>query len=246
MTLAIRGDQASCLSLQLGPRTWLLAVARGFGFIDGVATETALLARLRAECERRVRGARFRGAIDRPQAAATAMLAVLTRVNGDLYACTASHDDYVTAAASLTAVLVVQGYAYVLHAGATAAYLAREGDILALSGDDVFDERRAPLLVRALAAAPALDITISSTQLAEGDAIVLLGRRMRSGADRRTLLAYLEAADPGEHVLVARFEHDDAPRDAAKRTGKLGSAFVSPLMRLAAAIAFLIAAVAAH
>jgi hypothetical protein len=247
MTLAIRGDQVSCLSLQLGPRTWLLAVARGFGFVEGVATEFALLTRLRAECARRVRGARFRGAIDRPQAAATAMLAVLARVNGDLYARTASHDDYVTAAASLTAVLVVHGRAYVMHAGATAAYLARDGDVIALSGDDVFDERQMPLLVRALGAAPALDITISSTQLAEGDAIVLLGRRVRGAEDRRALLGYVEANDPGEHVLVARFEHDDAAqRDAPKRPPRLGSLCVTALTRAAAAIAFLIAAVVAH
>ena len=50
MTLAIRGDRTSCLSLQLGPGTWLLAVARGFGQIGGTPTETALLSRLRLEC----------------------------------------------------------------------------------------------------------------------------------------------------------------------------------------------------
>ena len=74
MTLAIRGDRTSCLSLAARAATWLLAVARGFGSIGGVATESALLARLRAECERRMRSARFRRAIDRPRRAATAML----------------------------------------------------------------------------------------------------------------------------------------------------------------------------
>ena len=77
MTLAIRGDRTSCLSLQLGPGTWLLAVARGFGQIGGAPTETALLSRLRLECQRRMRSPRFRRAIDRPQAAATAMLAIM-------------------------------------------------------------------------------------------------------------------------------------------------------------------------
>jgi hypothetical protein len=133
-----------------------------------------------------------------------------------------------------------------MHAGATAAYLARDGDVIALSGDDVFDERQMPLLVRALGAAPALDITISSTQLAEGDAIVLLGRRVRGAEDRRALLGYVEANDPGEHVLVARFEHDDAAQRDAPRPPGLRSLCVTALTRVAAAIAFLIAAVSAH
>jgi hypothetical protein len=242
MTLAIRGDRTSCFTVQLGPRTWLLAVARGFGTIGGLATEAALLSRLRSECERRVRSARFRRAIDRPQAAATAVLAVITRVNADLYAGTASHEDYVTAAASLTAVLVVHGQAYVLHAGATAAYLARGGDLMALSGDDVFEDRRKPVLVRALAVAPVLDVTISNTILSQGDAIVLLGRRLRDDTERRALLANLDASDPGEHVLVARFEYDDAA------PGEFASVirppiFARALARTAAAISFLIAAV---
>jgi hypothetical protein len=247
MTLAIRGDRASCLSLQLGPRTWLLAVARGFGSIGGLATEAALLARLRAECERRVRSARFRRAIDRPQTAAMAMHAVLTRVNGDLYACTASHEDYVTAAASLTAVVVVAGHAYVLHAGATAAYLAHDGELVALSGDDVFDDRRRPLLGRAFMTGSSLDVTISSAALVQGDAIVLLERRLRGDADRRALLANLDASDPGEHVLVARFERDDTlPDDAPAYVGRPRANRAPAVARAAAALAFLIAAVVTH
>ena len=244
MTLAIRGDRASCLSLQLGPHTWLLAVASGFGHLAGIATESALLARLRAECERRSRSPRFRRAIDHPGGAATAMLAVLTRVNGDLYASTASHEDYVTAAASLTAVLVVHGRAYAIQAGSTAAYLAHQGEVVALSEDDVFDERSGSLLFRALGVGPALDVTISSAALAPGDAIVLLGRRARGDAERRALLGQLEASDPGEHVLVARFERDDV----AAREPEIGGAIgvVPALARAAAAIAFLVAMVCSH
>ncbi len=247
MTLAIRGDRASCLSMQLGPHTWLLAVARGFGFVGGMATESVLLARLRSECERRVRSARFRRAIDRPQAAATAMLAVLTRVNGDLFASTASHDDYVTAASSLTALLVVQGRAYVMHAGATAAYLVRDGEILALSGDDLFDELQTPLLARAFVAAPVLDVTVSSTSLEEGDVLVLLGRRVRSEADCRALLTPRETGDPREHVLIARFEHDDVAEQEAQRIVRRRSAAFGPsLARAIAGAAFIIASVYVH
>ncbi len=237
MTLAIRGDRTSCLSLQLGPRTWLLAIARGFGSIGGVATEGALLARLRAECERRTRSARFRSAVDRPQAAATAMHGVLARVNGDLYACTASHEDYITAASSLTAVVIVHGHAYVMHAGSTAAYLAREGEVMPLCRDDVFEERRGPLLVRAFAVAPVLDVTISSAMLAPGDAIVLLGRRIRGDAERRAVLASLAAGDPGEGVLIARFDRDDVAPDARVAAPPRARA------RIAAAIAFIVSAV---
>ncbi|MBV8498657.1 MAG: hypothetical protein JO003_05335 [Candidatus Eremiobacteraeota bacterium] len=241
MTLAIRGDRTSCLSLQLGPRTWLLAIVRGFGSIGGVATESAVLTRLRAECERRSRSARFRSAVDRPQAAATAMHGVLSRVNGDLYASTASHEDYVTAAASLTAVVIVHGHAYVMHAGSTAAYLARAGEIMPLFRDDVFEEQKGPLLVRAVAVAPVLDVTISSAMLAPGDAIVLLGRRMRGDADRRAVLASLDAGDPGERVLIARFDRDDVTAGDAHAASPRprGRAFA----RLAAAIASVVAAV---
>jgi hypothetical protein len=237
MTLAIRGDRASCLSLQLGPRTWLLAVARGFGSVGELATEAALLSRLRSECERRARSARFRRAIDRPQAAATAVLAILTRVNCDLYSSTASHEDYVTAAASLTAVIVVAGRAFVMQAGSTAAYLARDGEIAALSADELFEGAGRPLLFRALATAPALDVAISSTALAQGDVIVLLDRRLRSSAERTSLLDRLASADPGEHVLVARIERDEPPLQEGRTGGRLDASVVC----LLAALLFLLA-----
>ncbi len=237
MTLAIRGDRASCLSLQLGPRTWLLAVARGFGQIGGVATESTLLARLRAECERRARGARFRRAVAHPQSAATAILALLSRVNGDLFAATASHDDYVTAASSLTAVLVVSGRAYTIHAGATAAYLVRRGEIAALSADDVFDEQSAPLLGRAFAAAPVLDVAVSTVELEEGDVIALLGRRMQGEGGDRPTLAQLEA-DPAHRVLLARFERDEVADESAGAVVPRGSGAAVLLTRWAAAAAF--------
>jgi hypothetical protein len=247
MTLAIRGDRTSCLSLQLGSGTWLLAVARGFGQTGGVAIESALLARLRAECQGRMRSPFFRRAIDRPQAAATAMLAVLARVNAVLYANTANHDDYVTAAASLTAVIVVQGLGYVIHAGATAAYLARAGAIVPLCSDDVMEERPVPVLARAFAAAPALDVGISNVRLIPGDAIVLLGRRIAGASERRTLLERLEASDLGEQILVARFEEDAGAFFPAPSAAVVGAPRVArALAGIAAAIGFLAAAVLAH
>lgn len=233
--------------MQLGRRTWLLAVTRGFGAIDGVPTERELLARLRAECERRLRNKRFRRAVDRPQAAATALLAALARVNGELFARTAGHDDYVTAASSLTAALIVRGQAYVMHSGGTAAYLAHRGEVVALSGDDTFDDAPLPLLSRALGTTATLDVTVSSVMLDEGDVVVLLGHRVPGDVDRRTLIAHVEAADPVEHVLVARFEHDDAGGDPEIGEPRIRFAVrVGAVVRIVAAIGLALALVFAH
>lgn len=245
MTLAIRGGRASCLSLQLGPRTWLLAVARGFGQVGGSATESVLLSRLRAECAKRARSARFRRDVSHPQPAANAVLGLLGRVNADLYAATASHDDYVTAASSLTAVLVVAGRAYTMHAGATAAYLVRGGETVALCADDVFDERLAPLLGRALVASPVLDVSVSTVDLEEGDVIALLGERIPGSADRRTALARLEG-DRAQRVLVARFERDEAVEAPGEPHDRSGSRVLAAIACLAAALAFAASVVFAH
>jgi len=211
--VAIRGDRASCLSLQLGPRSWLFAVARGFGTIDGVATAPATLARLRGECERRLRGERFRRAIDRPQAAATAILGVLSRVNGTLYARSAAHDDYVTAGCSLTAAVIVHGHAYIVHTGGTAAYLAHKGEVNALSGEDGLDEASQTILSRALGTTSSLDVGVSSVAVDSGDVMILIGHRVRGEVDRRALIAHVEEAGTNEHMLVIRFDESDRAFD---------------------------------
>lgn len=212
MDVAIRGDRASCLSLQLGQRSWLFAVARGFGTIDGVAAAPATLARVRGECERRLKGERFRRAVDRPQAAATAVLGVLSRVNGDIFSRSASHDDYVTAGCSLTATLVVRGHAYVIHSGGTAAYLAHKGEVTALTAEDAL-ESATPLLSRALGAASSLDVSVSSVAVDSGDVMILMGHRVRDPVDRRALIAHVEEAGANEHMLVVRFDDGDRAMD---------------------------------
>ncbi len=247
MDVAIRGDRASCLTMQLGQRTWLLAVTRGFGAVDGVPTERALLAALRTECERRLRSERFRRAVDRPHAAATAVLAALARVNGELFARTPGHDDYVTAASSLTAALIVRGHAYVMHCGGTAAYLAHRGEVAALSGDDTFEDAALPVLSRAIGTTAALDVSVSSVTLDEGDVVVLLGHRVPGDVDRRALIAHVESADPIEHVLVARFERDDASDDGDAETARPRfTVKIVTVVRVAAAIALTLALVFAR
>ena len=213
MDVAIRGDRASCLSLQLGPRSWLFAVARGFGAVDGVASAPATLGRLRTECDRRIRGERFRRALERPQAAATAILGILSRVNGTLYARSAANDDYVTAGCSLTAALVVRGHAYVLHAGGTAAYLAHKGEVTTLTGDDALEDAPGTVLSRALGTSTALDVAVSSVSVDAGDVMILMGHRVRGDVDRRALVAHVEGAGANEHMLVIRFDDSDRALD---------------------------------
>ena len=209
MDVAIRGDRASCLSVQLAPQSWLFAVARGFGNVDGMGAAPATLGRLRAECERRLRNERFRRAIERPQAAATAILGVLSRVNGDLFSRSAGHDDYVTAGCSLSAALVVRGHAYVIHTGGTAAYLAHKGEVSSLTSDDGLDEATSTLLSRALGTTNALDVSVSSVHVDAGDVRILMGHRVRGDVDRRALIAHVEEAGSAEHMLVVRFDDGD-------------------------------------
>jgi hypothetical protein len=197
------------LTLQLGPHSWVFAVARGFGVVDGVPSAPATLSRLRAECERRLRSERFRRAVDRPQAAATAVLSALSRVNGDLFSASASDDDSVSAACSISATLVVRGRAFVMHAGGTAAYLAHKGDVTALTGEDSLEDGHHPVLSRALGSSAALDVSVSSVAVEAGDVMILLGHRVRGDVDRHALIAHVEGAGPEEHVLVIRFDPDD-------------------------------------
>ncbi len=210
MDVAIRGDRTSCLTIQLGPRTWLLAVAQGFGTIDGEPTARAALSRLRIECERRVRGERFRRAVDRPQAAATALLGVLARVNRELFMRGAAHDDYGASAASFTATLIVRGRAYVVHAGSTAAYLIHCGEAIALTSSDALDIERTAVLSRALGATRILDVTVSSVTLDDGDAIVLSAHAVRGALDERAVRGLVENASERDGMLAARYSKDDA------------------------------------
>lgn len=209
MDVAIRGDRATCLSMQLGPRSWVFAVARGFGNVDGAPAAQCALEHLRAECERRLRTERFRRAVDRVQAAPTALLAVLSRVNGEIFSRGASHADYVTAGCSMTLALVVRGYACVMHSGGTAAYLAHRGEVTALTGEDGLSDAPTELLGRALGTSSSLDVSVKSVSFAAGDVMILLGHRVRGDVDRRAIVEHVERAGENEHMLVVRFDESD-------------------------------------
>jgi serine/threonine protein phosphatase PrpC len=228
--------------MQLAPKTWLFAVARGFGAIDGVASAPATLGRIRSECERRLRGERFRRAVDRPQAAATALLGVLARVNGELFSRSASGDDFVAAGCSVTAALVVRGRSYIIHTGGTAAYLAHRGDVSSLTGDDALDEALVPVLSRALGTSASLDVSVSSVAVDSGDVMILMAHRVRGDVDRRALIAHVEDAGAGEQMLVIRFDDSDRVVDEADAPQAHAGAMPRRYKRLAtlagAALAF--------
>ena len=173
------------------------------------------------------------------------MIAVLTRVNGDLYACTASHDDYVTAAASLTAVLIVRGHAYVMQCGWTAAYLAHGGDVVALSGDDVFDDRPGSLLSRALGIGP-----VARRCRLERDA--RRGRRDRSARNARAAATSSGARSSIRSRRASRANTCWSRGSSATTRGTIDppgaeAAGARPaLVRFAATVAFFVAAVFAR
>ncbi|MGB8518542.1 MAG: hypothetical protein WCD38_00085, partial [Candidatus Tumulicola sp.] len=145
------------------------------------------------------------------------------------------------------AVLIVRGHAYVMHCGGTAAYLAHGADVIALSGDDTFEDAGMPVLARALGTSTGLDVAVSSVLLDAGDVVILTSRRLAGSVDRRSLAAHVESADPAEQVLVARFERDDAADDGAANDSRRKAFAIGPvLVRAAVAVLLVLALVLAR
>lgn len=174
MNVAVNGDRGCCLSQELSAGSFLFAVATGFGRIDGEPSASFALTTL----SRRMQRARQ----SRPAALLGGMFA---RVNDELYARSASHEDYVTAGASMTAILLLGERAYLAHVGSTAAYLARGGAMLALTKNDAFSaELGRPVLIRALGLSRSLEMGVSTFPLAAGDTLVLAERELPARAER--------------------------------------------------------------
>ena len=194
MDVAIRGDLASCLTLRLAPSTWVFAIARGFGEVDGAPIARAALARFENECRRRTRSEARRRRLLRSHVAAGVLCGALARVNNAHYLRTAGNDDYVPSACSLSAALVVRNRAYVAHAGSTAVYLVHRNDVLALTGTDAFDDgMQQPVLARALGIEPALNFAVSSIALESGDVLAFCPRA--DGPEQHALRVGYEASD---------------------------------------------------
>jgi serine/threonine protein phosphatase PrpC len=181
---------------------YLFAVAHGFGRLQGEAIAPVVLARLRQEFERRARGNGLLRAQARPKGLSGVFAAVLNHVNDHVRSRSASHDDYITAGCSLTAALVMGDRAYLSHVGSTAAYLARDGYVVALTKHDAFESDGIPVLTRALGADSSLDAAFCTFSLSEGDSLVLSGRRLSP--------AQIQAASAEEQILVVRYAPERA------------------------------------
>ncbi|MGH7738001.1 MAG: hypothetical protein ACREMP_09085 [Candidatus Tyrphobacter sp.] len=216
MDVAIRGDLAHCLTLRLAPQTWLFAVARGFGQVDGLPIARIALLRLEAECRRRARGERRRKRLQRSHAAAGALCGALGRVNGALYLRSAGHEDYVPAACSLSAALVVRNRAYVAHAGSTAVYHVHGAHVKALTGQEIFDDASMPVLSRALGVVPVLPFAVTSVALEGGDLLALCGHAISQTGDSVSFVHALEDGSE-EQVLRVRYEPSDDVQPVQKR-----------------------------
>jgi len=172
MGVAVSGDRGCCLSERLSGESYLFAVTTGFGRIDGEPAAELALVKLRHEIARRAHSGRE-------------LRAAVARVNDEIHSRSASHEDYVTAGASMTAVLLVGERAYLAHVGSTAAYLVRAGSVVSLTKNDTFDgEQGLPVLMRALGLTRTLDLEISALALAAGDALVLAERPLPASAER--------------------------------------------------------------
>lgn len=214
MDVAISGDRSSCLTAELGPGTYLFAVAHGFGHVEGQPIAPAVLGRLRDDFERHARGERLRRIQKRSRGVPSALTGAFERVNDEVHARTASHEDYVTAGCSLTGVVLMDDRAYLAHVGSTAAYLARDGYVVSLTKYDAFETDRLPVLTRAVGVAPSVEVAVCSFALSEGDALVLSGRRLREADERHKLAECLvhgsQQVGGGEQLLVVRYTPSEA------------------------------------
>ncbi len=196
MNVAVSGDRGCCLSQRLSDESYLFAVATGFGRIDGEPVASFALTKLRQRLQR----------APKPRSVAAMLGSVIARVNDELHARSASHEDYVTAGASMTAILLLRERAYLAHVGSTAAYLARGGSVVALTKNDAFEDGfGCPVLIRALGLTRTLDMAVTAFALAPGDALVLAEHELPARAQRLviTFTGALQAEVPaptGAHL----------------------------------------------
>ena len=204
MDVAISGDRSSCLTQELSPGAFLFAVAHGFGRIDGQPVAPMVLTRLRSEFEHRTRGRRLRRALARPKGVTGMLISAFNRINEDVHARSASHEDYITAGCSVTAALLLGDRAYLSHVGSTAAYLARDGYVVSLTKTDAFESAGLPVLTRAIGTASALEMAICSFSLSAGDSLLLSGRRLSAEE--------IKAGAPAEQLLVVHYTPASQPQ----------------------------------
>ncbi|MGZ3561422.1 MAG: PP2C family protein-serine/threonine phosphatase [Vulcanimicrobiaceae bacterium] len=237
MEVAVSGDRGCVLSTRLGPSMYLFAVAHGFGSIDGASPARLALHRLRTDFERRARHNRLRRAQMRPKAITSALISALSRVNGDLHLRSASHEDYITAGCSLTAALIIDDRTYLAHVGTTAAYLARDGYVVGLTREDVFEADGPRILTRAIGIGAHLEVAVCSFTLSTGDALVLSGRRIRVIDERRRLTEQLligPSHEGKDDLLIVRYEESENEAAVSQRRPRLWLAILNGALAAAA------------
>lgn len=216
MNVAISGDRSQCVTRRLAPGTYLFAVANGFGFVEGEPIARNVLQRLQEEMLRRIR---------RRKQVKTALHSAFARVNDEVHARTASHEDFTSAACSATAVLLIDKRAYLAHVGSTAAYLCRDGYVVSLTQNDRFENALGvPVLTRALGIAASTELTRCSFALNEGDTLVLAGSRLREPDERRRLAEALAEGEPNAfahgNLLTVRFQPEERQEEPRVETSQ--------------------------
>jgi len=214
----VRRATVAHLVERLGPSLTLIAVAESFG-VPARASSVAVdaLVATRDAMRRRQRLAAY-GRVSAAGGPRASLLAALDAANARLFAQHGSHDDHVAIGASLTAVVIANGRAYVGHAGASHAYLARGGTLERLTDDDaVFADAtvasaggatagapRAPrLLWRSFGTQPKLEASIMQIVLDAGDELVLCSSAVHRYVEPSRLAAILEDSDSAA-VAVSR------------------------------------------
>jgi serine/threonine protein phosphatase PrpC len=163
----------------LAPGIALLVLAEGFGRVRGrPATQVAVLEVCNA-LRRRVR--------PDGRNAQAALIAAFSRANAHIFARSGNSYDFIAAAASISAALIVRGRAHIAHIGATRVYLGRNQSLLALGDDGLSPDGRTSIgtsalrteplagyvLMYALGAQSTIEPTYASVQLMHGDSLVL-------------------------------------------------------------------------
>jgi PPM family protein phosphatase len=214
-------DAYSCETL--APGIALLVLAEGFGRVRGrPATEVAVLEVCNA-LRRRVRS-------DGRNAKA-ALLAAFSRANAHVFARSGTSYDFVAAASSISAALLVGGRAHIAHIGATRVYLSRNQSLLAL-GDDGLSTgsqtstqtstlRTEPLagyvLMYALGAQSTIEPNYTSVQLMHGDSLVLTTSAFHKAITDEAIsyaLQTTESSRSAARQLLAVCDMEDSNCDA--------------------------------
>ncbi|MDQ2679996.1 MAG: hypothetical protein M3Y21_03105 [Candidatus Eremiobacteraeota bacterium] len=209
MDIALKGDAGSCLNERLGGSIFLVAVADGFGTIGGESPARLVLRQFRFECARKLRRQRVRS----HKMITAALIAVLNRVNSDIFRRSAAHDDYITGGASITAMLMVADHAYIAHIGRTAAYLSRDARVVRLTKEDTFEQ----ILTRSIGTQPQLEVSFCAFPLCEGDAVILASHPLVDPA----------VFEQASNRSLAIVRYHTQPETASEPSGRSGVAAIS-------------------